>query len=379
MCAKIVDLYSGCGGFSLGAEMAGCTSVVAVDVDPTLQSAYELNFPRTDTVQASVADLNASFWKAKLGKMKIDGLIGGPPCQGFSRIGKNEKNDPRNDLVGHFYRQVKILKPKFFVMENVEGILDKGNIDILHRGIAQLSGKYKVLEPFTVCAADFGVPTTRKRVVIVGYDPCEVDPMEIEDFLPAPNIKKVSVRDAISDIPNPIPQSRGVNNFGWKKYRRISECNLSDYARNMRSAQPKGLGAPEAIIKRRLGCVSGVFETIHSRSVARRYESIEPGRRDPISKSQKLDWSGFCCTLRAGTGPERGSYQAVRPLHPKEGRVITVREAARLQGFPDWFLFHPTKWHSFRMIGNSVPPIVSKGILSKIIPNVEIDIDARAA
>ncbi|KAA1337570.1 DNA cytosine methyltransferase, partial [Escherichia coli] len=79
-------------------------------------------------------------------------------------------------------------------------------------------------------------------------------------------------------------------------------------------------------------------------------------------------------TLRAGTGADKGSHQAVRPLHPDSGRVITVREAARLQGFPDWFCFHPTKWHSFRMIGNSVSPIVSKAILSKIFIAIQQDL-----
>jgi DNA (cytosine-5)-methyltransferase 1 len=93
---------------------------------------------------------------------------------------------------------------------------------------------------------------------------------------------------------------------------------------------------------------------------------VEGGRSDPITKSYKLEWEGLCPTLRAGTGSERGAFQAVRPLHPEQGRVITVREAARLQGFPDWFEFHETKWQSFRMIGNSVSPYVSFALLKSI-------------
>ena len=90
---------------------------------------------------------------------------------------------------------------------------------------------------------------------------------------------------------------------------------------------------------------------------------LKPGEVDSVSKSYRLKYKGFCPTLRAGTGSDKGSYQAVRPLHPTENRVITPREAARLQGFPDWFQFHSTKWHSFRQIGNSVSPILAEHIL----------------
>lgn len=131
----------------------------------------------------------------------------------------------------------------------------------------------------------------------------------------------------------------------------------------MRALPPCGLGSKLAVEKLNQGIVSGNYETKHTNLVAQRYASIKPGKSDKISKSKRLEWEGFCPTLRAGTGSDRGSYQAVRPLHPKMGRVITVREAARLQGFPDWFLFHPTKWHSSRMIGNSVPPLLSQAIL----------------
>ena len=93
---------------------------------------------------------------------------------------------------------------------------------------------------------------------------------------------------------------------------------------------------------------------------------IGQGHMDPIGRHPRLAWNGLCPTLRAGTGSDRGSYQSVRPIHPEENRVITVREAARLQGFPDNHLFHPTVWHSFRMIGNSVSPIMAEAIFSAI-------------
>ena len=112
--------------------------------------------------------------------------------------------------------------------------------------------------------------------------------------------------------------------------------------------------------------VSGFLGTVHGAEIAGRYAGVETGKSDPVSKSPRLDLDGFCPTLRAGTGPDRGSFQAVRPLHPTEARVITPREAARLQGFPDWFQFDPTKWHSFRQIGNSVSPILAERIFAVI-------------
>jgi DNA (cytosine-5)-methyltransferase 1 len=100
--------------------------------------------------------------------------------------------------------------------------------------------------------------------------------------------------------------------------------------------------------------------------VIHRFSKVNPGEIDKISRAPRLKLDGFCPTLRAGTGRDRGSYQAVRPIHPNQHRVITPREAARLQGFPDWFQFHETKWHSFRQIGNSVSPIVSEYLFKRI-------------
>ena len=135
----------------------------------------------------------------------------------------------------------------------------------------------------------------------------------------------------------------------------------------MRAIPSMDWGWKDALEQLKNGKISGNFDTIHLPEVSARYGSIIPGNTDPISRSKRLAWDGLCPTLRAGTGADKGSHQAVRPLHPEMPRVITVREAARLQGFPDWFCFHNTKWHSFRMIGNSVSPLVSESVLKVII------------
>lgn len=358
----LVDLFCGCGGFGLGAELAGFHTIAAIDIDPTLQSAYKNNFPQTKVLNKDLAILDANGWRDILGQQKIDGVIGGPPCQGYSRIGIGDVSDPRRKLLEDFFRHVNILDPKFFVMENVEGLTDKHNLPQLKKALSIVNKKYTLIGPLIIDASDCGVPTKRRRVIIVGYDKSYFVSLSENHF--RFTLPKVSVAEAIKDLPSPIPQSVLKNDFGFSEY--PQSPGLSKYAQQMRSPAPEGLGLPEAIIEHKLGKVSGLFATNHSPVVAERYKKTAPGETDPVSRSKKLSWDGLCPTLRAGTGSDKGSFQSVRPLHPKESRVITVREAARLQGFPDWFTFHPTKWHSFRMIGNSVSPIVSRQILSVI-------------
>jgi DNA (cytosine-5)-methyltransferase 1 len=364
---KIVDLFCGCGGFGLGAKQAGFEVVMAVDIDKTLQSAYERNFPNTKVVNGDLSKMEGKEWCDLLGDQEIDGVIGGPPCQGYSRMGKGDINDPRRSLLGHFFKTINIISPKFFVMENVEGLLDKKNAQELFDAIKMADKKYTVLAPIVVDASKFGAPTKRKRVVVIGYDPLRVNEISTDEILCIDN-EAVTVKDAIKDIGEPICQQKDSMNFGWAQYRSVK--TLSTYAVKMRASPKRGLGWSLANENLKRGHISGNFDTIHSPEVMARYGSITPGQTDPVSRSKRLAWNGFCPTLRAGTGADKGSHQAVRPLHPQMPRVITVREAARLQGFPDWFCFHNTKWHSFRMIGNSVSPLVSEAILNLIFQKI---------
>ena len=350
--------------------MAGFRSLVAVDVEPNLQSAFKRNFPQTLAIQASVSEIGKSEWKHFIGDVRPDAVIGGPPCQGFSFIGKRQVDDPRNGMISQFFRHVELLRPKFFLMENVEGLLHGENANILSAALERVSGLYTILPPMIVSASDFGAATKRKRVVVIGFDPNEVDPITASDLTPGGLTNTATVRDAISDLPSPVPEVKG--DYGWVRYPRRSKTRLPVYASALREGPPPGLGWTPAVEKHKAGFISGVAATRHSRAIAHRYASTPCGKTDQTTKSYRLEWDGQCPTLRAGTGAEKGAFQAVRPLHPGKGRVITVREAARLQGFPDWFVFHHTKWHSFRMIGNSVPPPVSYGLLSRIFPKLHL-------
>lgn len=364
-----VDLFSGCGGFSLGAAMAGFRSLVSIEIEPNLQSAYRRNFPKSKPILADVCDIDKSAWRQFLGNARPDAVIGGPPCQGFSPIGKRDKGDPRNSLVAEFYRHIEILRPKFFIMENVEGLLQSDNIGVLNSALELVPSNYRIIGPVVVNAAHFGAATNRRRVIIVGYDPSEVDPITLDTIMPSVPERLATVREAISDLPSPVPED-DQNEFGWARYPARALAGLSVYARQLRQPPPSHLGWKEAASRHGEGFVSGTVATRHSKAVARRYAIVKGGGTDRTTKSVRLEWDGQCPTLRAGTGPEKGAFQAVRPLHPSKARVITVREAARLQGFPDWFVFHPTKWHSFRMLGNSVSPSVSGGLFTRIGPKL---------
>ena len=199
----------------------------------------------------------------------------------------------------------------------------------------------------------------------VGYLKDSMGPLDEGSFKPGPDTAAVRVRDALYGLPSYVDPHRQTEEQGWLAVR---ARGAGGYARRLRGHVPPGVGDRAALRRlRSYGEVSGFLGTVHCAEIAGRYAAVRPGERDPISKSNRLDPDGFCPTLRAGTGPDRGSYQAVRPIHPTEGRVITPREAARLQGFPDWFQFHSTKWHSFRQIGNSVSPILAERVCAVMV------------
>lgn len=362
---KIINLFSGAGGFSLGAKRAGFDIVGSIEIDPQAISVYERNFSNTPLWEKDISTISAAdiLQYFDLKAREIDGIIGGPPCQGFSHMGSNNSDDPRNQLFIHFFEIVKKAVPKFFLAENVPGILSQNNAQLVKDALSKVKNKYKILSPMRLVAKEFGVPTTRERVFFFGYLKDEINSVETEEFK-ATNTKLVYVKDALKGLRRKIDPLWLTEEDGWKK---ITKNVEGDFGAKLYGQIPDGVGDPEAITRlEEKSEVSGCLGTRHTKEVLDRYSKIKQGEKDSVSKSRRLTSKGFCPTLTAGTDKNNGSYQAVRPLHPTENRVITPREAARLQGFPDWFQFHPTKWHSFRQIGNSVSPILAEHILSVI-------------
>lgn len=364
----IIDIFAGAGGLSLGAARAGFDLSCAVEWDKFAIETHRKNFPNTNHLSNDVSTLIGEdlLKTANVLTGGLSGLIGGPPCQGFSSMGRREILDERNDMFSHFFRLVAETQPAFFVAENVPGILDIRYTDVRNRAFDFLPKNYSVLQPIEVRASNYGAPTTRTRIFFIGFDAKKFfTPLEPEDFLPLSDIETVRVQTALNGLPPRIDCRWQTEAQGWRKV----DLSISGFfGERVSNTIPKGIGNPESIARYFNNReVSGCLGTKHTDEVKKRFRALAPGEVDSISKSVRLDPHGFCPTLRAGTGKEKGSYQAVRPIHYCSPRVITPREAARLQGFPDWFTFHSTKWHSFRQIGNSVSPIVSEYIFSKII------------
>ena len=359
---EIVDLFCGAGGFSLGGHLAGFSTVLAIDNDRDLTSTFKVNFPEARLLQMDLRRLKPLKALARVGRQpeEVAGVVGGPPCQGFSCIGRRNKRDSRNRLLGRFFGFVSEAKPAFFVFENVPGLLEPGNRDLLDRELESVSQDFDFIGPFVVDASDFGVPTLRSRVIVVGYRPGRLKDISESKLLKSGS-RLATVREAIMDLPRP------ENGSEWLKYSsEPAKGRKGAFARRARKLPLRGLSTTAIREKTRKELVSGCQVTVHTRAVLRRFSALDMGAVDEISRYPRLVWDEPAPTLRAGTGRDRGSYQAARPIHPTQPRVITVREAARIQGFPDWFQFHTTKWHSFRMIGNSVSPPVARTILKAI-------------
>lgn len=342
----LVDLFCGCGGFSLGARKAGFDVGAAFDNDMTLTSSFAKNFPETRLFLRDISQLKGEDIRSLINR-SIGGIFGGPPCQGFSDIGRRNSDDPRRNLLGHFFRIVSELRPPFFVMENVRGLAYADARGVLDAAISQVADHYHIFGPAILDAAHFGAATRRRRLFVIGIDKDFGAPLELSDIR---SFEKpaATVRSAIADLAGPLALGVSDDFDQWRITRRGRPF---EYARQLRSED-------RSFTSHRI--------VQHRCEVAQRFASVAPGSIDSVGRHPRLVWTSQCPTLRAGTGADKGSRQAVRPLHPEEPRVITVREAARLQGFPDSHIFHPTIWHSFRMIGNSVSPIVAEAVFRAI-------------
>lgn len=348
-----VDLFCGAGGMSLGFEQAGFAVVAALDNDPINVETYRDNFPEATTLQQDAAAASGTWIRqqAKLGDREIDLVFGGPPCQGFSFGGVHQANDPRNELLKEFARLVDELRPRYFVLENVRGLLRRDGRLLKPFLNRVASAGYTVLEPILdLNAQDFGVPQRRRRVFVLGWRRGLV-PLE---YPAVDGARRPTAWDAISDLPD-------VDEYPDLLASDVYRGELgapSDYAAELRedcSVKPKRDG------------LSGCRRIAHRRETIDRFAKVPQGGQEEVSRFYRLPIDGVSPTLRAGTGPLQGSFTAPRPIHPIRHRCITVREAARLHSLPDWFVLHSTKWHGFRQIGNSVPPYLARAVATQVI------------
>ncbi len=359
---------------SLGFEQAGFDVAAAVEYDPVHCATHEFNFPDCAAICRSVADIDGKYIRehSRIGDRPVDVLFGGAPCQGFSMIGKRALDDPRNSLVHHFVRLVVELKASYFVFENVRGLTVGAHRKFLEEIIAEFrKNGYMVLEDYRVLnASHHGVPQNRQRLFLMGALkglPLPEYPdatHEVNRDKDAGNLflrSTPTVWDALRDIPEADDYEELLHR-DWVKARFKKS---TDYSAPLRGDEddPDDYSTPREFDA---SLLTSSMRTIHTDLSKKRFLETQFGDTEPVSRFLKLDPKGVCNTIRAGTASDHGAFTSPRPIHPYSPRCITVREAARLHSYPDWFRLHVTKWHGFRQIGNSVPPLLARAVASKV-------------
>jgi DNA (cytosine-5)-methyltransferase 1 len=340
---KIVDLFCGAGGLSVGFEDAGFETLLAIDNSTDAINTFNSNRKKEVAISKDIKSIDKVFFdEINLGL--INGVIGGPPCQGFSLAGDRIIDDERNELYRDFFKVVEILTPEFYVIENVTGILSLNNgvvkDDILNRANKLgYNGYFKVLN-----SVNFGVPQNRKRVFFV----CIKKELEKNRIFKFPNELSIyyNSEDAISDLPS-LEKSNQTRNYKFEpknNYQREMRIG-SDYVENHEQTNHKE-------------------ETVKLISYLKPGQSIKHlppnlrGSRKYTSLLRRMDNSKPSNTIDTG----HRTY-----FHYKENRIISVRESARLQSFVDNYHFKGSKISQFKQVGNAVPPKLSYALANQIM------------
>jgi DNA (cytosine-5)-methyltransferase 1 len=311
---KFVDLFCGAGGMTQGFVQAGFEALASVEMTPIASATHQKNFPRCQHFCGDIATFDSQKCLEKMGYPEVHLVVGGPPCQGFSVAGKRDPNDPRNHLFREFIRVVSEIKPWYIVMENVPGILTmkKGMIkQEITDGFASIG--YPHVSVAILESASYGVPQIRPRAIFIANrfgmsNPYPKPQLSIAEYKP--------IESAISDLPQwePIPEI----NHEWTRH-------SPEYMERIAKVPPGG----------------SLYET-YLDAFKRQY----PGKPS--------------MTVKENHG---GTH-----IHPYLNRVISAREMARLQTFPDSFIFEGSMKKAMWQIGNAVPPRLAECIGYALIP-----------
>lgn len=371
---NIIDLFSGCGGFTTGFEQAGFKSILAIEKDKGAADTYMFNHPDTKMLLKDITEVKNISDYLDL-NIEIDGVIGSPPCQTFSLSGNRDKNDPRNSLFMDYLRIVNEIRPKFFVMENVQGMLsmclkdNKPVIDLVLEEIDKIgyNVKYDILN-----SAEFGVPQIRKRLILIGlrndlmFQEEEIMP---KGFLFGEN--QITIEDAIMDL----PQIKAREGMDIQLYQQEPQNEYQKYCRDGSKA------------------VYNHIAMKHTKRLIDRFEQIKYGQSVsdvPEEFSQRKRGESHKVSGKAyhqnnyRPFPDKpsptipASFQS-NFVHPYLNRNYTAREGARLQSFPDTYIFKGNRtnmsWDKelsqYQQIGNAVPPLLSKAIAEHLIKYCE--------
>lgn len=321
----VVDLFAGAGGMTQGFHSAGFKSLLAIDFDKDSCLTYKDNFPETEVICDNIANVDNDSIRKLVGEAGVDVIIGGPPCQGFSALGKQLSDDPRNKLWQEYLRIVRFLSPRVWIMENVPEILKSQEFEEVKKMADELGYS---LEARILNSANYGVPQRRQRAIIIASKkpglkhPIPTNHNPEEDNLFNQDIKPWrTVREAFAGL------SLKPDSENWHVGRNATETSVKRYA-----AVPLGGNRFDLPYELQPNC----------------WRKKKTGSTDVFGR---LWWDKPSLTIRTEFyKPEKGRY-----LHPSENRPITLREGARLQTFPDSFKFVGSQTSVGRQIGNAVP------------------------
>jgi DNA (cytosine-5)-methyltransferase 1 len=338
-----VDAFAGAGGLSLGLREAGFKLLYAFDANETAVQTYNRNLGKHAEPKL-IEEVTAEYINGKLPKRadRVDLLAGGPPCQGFSKQKRGAHNgDERNRLVVDFAHLIDAVKPRYFLLENVAMLGQKRGKLYTNHVIEHLSESYRLYAHF-YNSADYGLAQTRERFILVGED----RDLEPRFTIPAPTVKKwVTVGQVLKGLPEPPEDYSSHPRYANHHRAKVTQANIERF-----SHVPQGGGWQHIPMELRLPC----HQVVEVRS---------GGWPDVYGR---LRWDGQCPTITAGFD----SFTRGRYGHPKHDRPLTPREAARLQGFPDDFVFEGNRWDVRLQIGNAVPPplaaVIGKQILKSL-------------
>lgn len=352
-----IDLFAGAGGFSLGLSKNYINIIIANEIEKDFAKTYELNHPKTKMLNEDIHNIDFKKELKNIGYKSVDILCGGPPCQGFSTVGSKNKKDKRNSLFWEFLRAVNEIKPKAVIFENVAGFKSLYNGQAYESLIYELKkAGYKVYSS-VLNAADYGLPQLRKRTIIIGLTkkysfefPKKIRSKDKSFF----EDEYLTAMSAISDLPKlkigeeKKKYSCKPKNDYQKKMRGnikiLTEHNCSNYGKKMQKII--SLVPPK-------GDINDI--PIHLRP--KKYFNNVYARIDPVKPSPTI-------TRNFGTP------SSSRCIHPFQNRALSTREGARLQGFPDNFIFYGSKGSKNLQIGNAVPPLLGELIGRQIVKSL---------
>lgn len=338
--AAFIDLFSGCGGFSSGLEMAGHHCLLGVDFNKEAIQTFERNHPQAKSYLGDIRDLTTKELKKLINPKEVEIVIGGPPCQGFSTVGPGKTEDIRNKLFLEFVRIVKCCNPKVVLFENVTGLLAKKNQPVLEAIFKEFEKIGYRMEARVLSSEEYGVPERRRRTIIMGTKGCGLPEFPAISHGPRGSQNLVTVSKAFKKL-------RSLDGKIYNHDKKTAQIKSQLDAKRLEHIPAgKGIRYPEdekKYLPKKLR-----YDINWNEMPEGRFRQTKLQRLDPKEPSPTILTS-------------RTMY-----YHPRECRYLTAREAAACQSFPNEFVFCGSLTAQFRQIGNAVPPVMAKALGEKI-------------